>query len=136
MKLILFFFLITFSMSHIFKKINLQKGEVDLNFDGLFIGELIEIVVEGNPTTGYGWYIDQDINKFKVVDAINLHKVDNLYTGDYENSNDGMIGSPGMYSFKFVVKAKGNELIKIKYFRKWETSKILYSLIRVNFETE
>ena len=83
------------------------------------------IILEGNPTTGYSWFISnpENFKKSNVVEALNL----NEYNGSEDYIQDacapGLCGVGRKYCFKFKVNnGAGKELPKLvfEYKRAWE----------------
>ena len=86
------------------------------------------IILEGNPTTGYSWFISnpENFKKSNVVEALNLNPgnmADDYLVNPHEH---GMVGVGGCHIFKFKVNnAAGKTLPKLLFERKrpWETNK-------------
>ena len=99
-----------------------EGGNAELKVEN---GKEYNIALEGNPTTGYSWYMaNVDIVK-------NSNSVEMLNLDEYNGSSDyvtdphepGMCGVGGVYHFKFKVKdATANKLPKLvfEYKRPWE----------------
>ena len=69
--------------------------------------EIFEVVLPGNPTTGYSWVLD--------------YKSDGVETikDEYITDSD-RIGSPGNFIFTFQGKTKGRKYLTFIYKRPWE----------------
>lgn len=73
-------------------------------------GETLSLSLSGNPTTGYNWEVDE------VDQAILAPQGE----ADYE-SDSMLIGSGGVYTFKFSAVETGTTTLKLKYYRSFET---------------
>jgi inhibitor of cysteine peptidase len=72
-------------------------------------GDTLEIMLKGNPTTGYGWSID-------LIDKSVIQMVEENYKID----NERVVGSGGVYSFLFEVVAPGDTTLRLIYSRPFE----------------
>lgn len=72
-------------------------------------GEKITITVEGNPTTGFSWEVDE-------IDAA----VAELVGEPGYKSDSKALGSGGVYTFTFKAINVGTTNIKLIYHRSWE----------------
>jgi inhibitor of cysteine peptidase len=79
-------------------------------------GAEIEIILAGNPTTGYAW----ELNAFSTN---SLQKIGDVQYRQTEFS-DRMprVGVGGSFSFKFKAVQPGKSDIKLIYRRSWETT--------------
>jgi len=75
----------------------------------LHVGEKLEVVLAGNPTTGYDWEVAA-LNA-NVLRPVGEHK----YTRESER-----IGSGGKMSFGFEAMAAGQTKLELIYHRPWE----------------
>jgi inhibitor of cysteine peptidase len=76
----------------------------------LHAGEKMEIVLPGNPSTGYNWEI-------QTMDTAILEKVgDTEFTSD----NQGLVGAGGKLILTFEAKKIGNTSLELTYLRPWE----------------
>jgi inhibitor of cysteine peptidase len=91
-------------------KENLLVTEED--FDGLLVmevGDILDVNLEGNPSTGYGWEMVQ------VAQPV-LFQV-----GEIEfQSSSKLIGSPGRVTLHFEAVAAGEQILELIYRRPWE----------------
>jgi inhibitor of cysteine peptidase len=72
-------------------------------------GQTLVLSIGGNPTTGYVWEIDS-------VEQNILQS-----TGDPDYKSDStLVGSGGMYKFKFTALNPGTTTLKLKYWRTFE----------------
>ncbi|MFA7160294.1 MAG: protease inhibitor I42 family protein [Kiritimatiellia bacterium] len=79
-------------------------------------GEGIEIVLKGNPTTGYEWILDSSAtNKLQQVGKAE-------YLQDQQAGKNLRVGVGGQYVFKFKAVEQGAGNIKLVYRRSWETT--------------
>jgi inhibitor of cysteine peptidase len=87
--------------------VRLRESDSGKSFN-LRSGDQIEIVLAGNPTTGYVWQVKASKNGL-------IEKTDESY-----KSSGKLVGGGGEYTFKFRAKAKGDSDIKLIYSRPWE----------------
>ena len=76
------------------------------------IGDLIEIELKGNATTGYSWILQK-------YDEALLKFIDVKYYPD----NTTRVGSGGAWIARFEVIKNGSSSIEFSYKRPWETEK-------------
>ena len=75
------------------------------------VGDILKVVLKGNPTTGYGWYAD-----LSGEDAALLQQVgEPAYVADSD-----LIGAGGTYTFTFRVLQAGTARLALVYERSWE----------------
>ena len=79
-------------------------------------GEEFIIEVEGNPSTGYKWYLDnaEIVAKNKVLFPFNL---DSQASGLFYNSHKDSSINNGIYHFHFSAKKPGNEKLVFAYYK-------------------
>jgi inhibitor of cysteine peptidase len=75
----------------------------------LRMGDTIEVVLDGNPTTGFLW-------ETAAVDASVLKQLGEPGFEPYTN----LIGSGGKFTFRFEAVASGQTLLRLIYHRPWE----------------
>lgn len=80
------------------------------------VGDLIQVVLKGNPTTGYAWTVD-----LSDADAVILEQVGEP---GYVPDSD-LIGAGGTYTFTFRALSTGQTSLKLNYARSWETEEPL-----------
>ena len=106
-------------------KFNMKGGKNDLEVEN---NSIFNVELEGNPTTGYSWILENpEIIKFsKVLKALNLDEEHNT-TKDYVQApcEEGMCGVGGTFIFKFEIKELKDEKdlpnsIIFSYKRPWE----------------
>jgi len=72
------------------------------------IGELVEIRLPENATTGYRWRIEQqDSDKLELIT-------------DKADYPERRLGSGGTASFLFRLRAAGSATLALRYWRSWE----------------
>ena len=76
----------------------------------LRVGDTMEVVLDGNPTTGFSW-------ETAAVDASVLKQLGEPGFEPYTN----LIGSGGKFTFRFEAVASGQTLLRLIYHRPWET---------------
>ena len=82
------------------------------------------IALEGNPTTGYSWYMT-NVDTVKNSNSVEMLNLDELNGSDDYVSNakePGLCGASGVFYFKFKVKSVASDLPKLvfEYKRPWE----------------
>lgn len=90
-----------------------QEWLLDIGDNGASLsiasGDLVTLELEGNPTTGYTWEIT-------IVDGTAL-----TVLGEPEYRSDTeLVGSPGVFCFRFRAAAEGETEIELVYHRSWE----------------
>ena len=148
--LILIFFIsaVYSSSNEEFRKINIKDFEGDQSYLPLKAGQKFIIELEGNPTTGYMWYLEETekINK-ELLTTLNL-KENN--TGEYykrqPQENDPEIvrfGIEGIFHFKFQASETnfGEEVLRFVYKRSWTNEgevrkRINLKIVRLHDESE
>lgn len=72
--------------------------------------------VEGNPSTGYKWYLENAelVAKNRILFPLNL---DNNGSGIFFNSNKEKNLINGIYHFHFLAKEQGNEKLVFSYYK-------------------
>jgi inhibitor of cysteine peptidase len=78
-------------------------------------GDLVQIVVAGNPTTGYSWMADLSESDA----AIMQQQGEPLYA--QESTDPSLVGGGGTYTFTFKAVETGEATITLDYARSWET---------------
>jgi general secretion pathway protein G len=88
---------------------------VDASFDGKTldakVGDVVEIKLDGNPTTGYSW------STTKLQGDSVKQNGDPAYA---QKNNDGRVGGGGTFTFKFTVEKVGQSTLNLGYARPWE----------------
>ncbi len=76
-------------------------------------GETVELILEGNPTTGYQWSV--------------VRITETALSQDYEESyapgstgGTPVVGSGGVYKFQFKAVKAGTSTVELAYHRPWE----------------
>ena len=88
-------------------------------------GEEIEIVLKGNPTTGYAWDVASfGTNKLQQVGSVG-------YRQDAQSGTKLMVGVGGKFMFRFKAVQRGEGKIQMIYRRSWETTSCdkVYSVV-------
>jgi len=79
-------------------------------------GSEIEIVLEGNPTTGYSWDVASfNTNRLQQIGAVK-------YLQSEQSDGKHRVGVGGKFVFQFKAVGSGQGLIKLIYRRPWETT--------------
>jgi len=80
------------------------------------VGREIEVVLKGNPTTGYAWDLASfSTNQFRLAGP-------GEYRQDEQSGGNLRVGVGGKYIFKFKAVQPGGCDIKLIYRRSWETT--------------
>ena len=85
-------------------------------------GTNFTIKIKGNPTTGYGWYLNPSNIDNSILEPLNLNEKNS--TSDYvtDPHPEGFVGVGGHYYFRFNAKAPGNADLIFSLKRPWETT--------------
>jgi inhibitor of cysteine peptidase len=78
-------------------------------------GDVVDVVLMGNPTTGYSWSTtlsDEDA-------AVLQQQGDPAYAP--ESTDQTLVGGGGTFTFTFKAAAPGQVVLKFDYARPWET---------------
>ena len=87
----------------------LHEGDAGSTVE-LGVGDTMDVVLEGNPTTGFSW-------ETAALDASVLKQL-----GEPEFKPDtSLIGAGGKFTFRFEAVAPGQTLLQLVYHRPWET---------------
>lgn len=82
----------------------------------------VDLLLPGNPTTGYGWYV-KDRQQIKVYRTFPLNLNKDNSTDDY-TPNSSAMGAGGMYKFSFFSIFGGKAQVVFEYKRPWESEVI------------
>ncbi len=77
--------------------------KIDLNK-----GDILEVTLEGNPSTGYSWLLGSEVSLLEPVGEPVFEPASNL------------VGSPGKITMRFNVVEKGEGTLQLVYQRPWE----------------
>ncbi len=77
-------------------------------------GDTIEVVIAGNPTTGYEWTAALDPASSALLEQVG----EPTYTPD--STDQMLVGSGGTYLFKFKAMKSGQATLKLVYARSFE----------------
>jgi predicted secreted protein len=128
-KVIVFLFVLTLSMVSC-DVVTYKLNENGVNHITLKVYTELHIVVNGNPSTGYGWYVEnaRELRNRRTVVPLNLNK-DNSSKDFQSNSNpQQMRGVGGQYTFKLLASARGEAVIQLVNKRSWENGGKYYSI--------
>jgi predicted secreted protein len=78
----------------------------ELNVDR---GDRIEVRLESNPSTGYGWELDEFDGRVMSFDS-----------SDYVAPDNAAVGQGGVEVLRFTAVDDGESTLKLKYWRAWE----------------
>ncbi len=81
--------------------------------------ENLEIVLEGNPTTGYEWTYQIEDESILVIDSTNYEE---------DNTEEEIVGSGGKYTYNFKAVGEGETKITFNYERSFEDVEPIYKL--------
>jgi predicted secreted protein len=90
-------------------------------------GEQFDLIIGGNATTGYGWYLKEVDQKLK---ALNLNE---YKSADYvtDPHPEGFVGVPGKYHFKFEALEAGEAVLEFTYQRPWENDSFKKNIVKI-----
>jgi inhibitor of cysteine peptidase len=75
------------------------------------VGDEIDIALDSNPTTGYGWAIEKSDETLLTLKQSNF------------SASSSLIGSSGTQTFTFVAKSAGTVHLQLKYWRSFAGDK-------------
>jgi inhibitor of cysteine peptidase len=79
------------------------------------VGDGIQVILGGNPTTGYSWTTSlSDADK-----AVLQQQGDALYA--QQSTDSSIVGAGGTFTFTFKATAAGQVTLKFNYARPWES---------------
>lgn len=78
----------------------------------LRVGERIELILSGNPTTGYTWELGD-------IDTTVLRQIGEIA---YQQTGQG-VGAGGAFTIRFEAVAAGRTVLRMRYVRPWERQK-------------
>ncbi len=94
------------------RDIVLSEKDAGKSFE-LYKGSLIEIRLEGNPTTGYAWAASPSTDNDLVLKVLD--------DSGYIASQPALTGSGGTFVFKYMAANPGTARLVFGYARSWET---------------
>ena len=119
-------FVLALSMTDCVFSDPIQLTEVDNGrTNSVNAGSEIEIVLKGNPTTGYSWDAASfSTNRLQQIGAVE-------YRQSEQSDGKHRVGVGGKFVFRFKAVCSGQGFIKLIYRRPWETtsSDKIYSVI-------
>jgi predicted secreted protein len=84
------------------------------------VGDVLEVSLGGNPTTGFGWSRPTAASSEGALDALKASD-----GSDFEYSTPhypvGFTGGGGTFVFRWLCSRRGNDTIALVYSRSWET---------------
>jgi inhibitor of cysteine peptidase len=83
------------------------------------VGKKFTIVLEANPTTGYGWQLENPVDEAMVKAIKNEYQT----TPQPANDKKPMVGVGGQEIWTFKALKPGKTVIGLKYVRSWEKGK-------------
>ncbi|NHZ86790.1 MAG: hypothetical protein GWP19_13100 [Planctomycetia bacterium] len=104
--IVLLFNLIGCSTTTIIIKENSQEEKYSLKK-----GDIVKVILNANPTTGYKWQIEN-------IDTLKIKIVEETYTANKVQSD--IVGSGGNKIYLFKAISKGNTFIEFEYSRPFE----------------
>lgn len=93
-------------------------------------GQFFTIELEGNPSTGYGWFVE-DPEKLEREGLLKAKNLDKNNSGEYYRKEEEIfstenepirLGGGGIYHFKFLAEKNGHEEITFIYKRPWDNT--------------
>ena len=76
------------------------------------VGDIIQVVLKGNPTTGYTWSANLSEQDASILEQMG----DPSFVSDTQ-----LIGSGGTFTFRFKALKAGEATLKLVYARPWES---------------
>ena len=76
----------------------------------LTTGQILEVTLEGNPSTGYTWELEKaDLKALRLEGE-----------PQFTAANKNVVGGSGTLTLRFTAVAAGQEALKLVYHRSWE----------------
>ncbi|NLT35342.1 MAG: protease inhibitor I42 family protein [Gaiellales bacterium] len=75
-------------------------------------GQALEMVLEGNPSTGYEWTLEPPFGN-----SLSEKGVKQVL-----NTDSSVVGAPATYHFNFLAEGPGETVLNFLYKRPWETT--------------
>lgn len=75
-------------------------------------GQALEMVLEGNPSTGYGWTLEPPFGIALKEEGVK----------QVTNTDSSIVGAPVTYQFRFLAESPGETVLNFLYKRAWETT--------------
>ena len=95
-------------MSFIKTILTLMTGQADpLQELNAVVGDIANLSLDSNPTTGYSWMIKSLPNSLILVDS------------SYTAHETGLIGSGGVHTYTFLGQRPGNTTLELIYGQPW-----------------
>ena len=115
--------------NNVFKyKMPKTKEEAEIS---ICLSHKFEIVIDGNITTGFNWFLENGNERNLLVKPLNLseHK-----TGEYLKGNHppGWCGGSGSLHFQFEATAEGIQELKFVYKMGWKNDIAAELSVKVN----
>ena len=87
------------------------------------VGEEFLIALDSNPTTGYDWEVDYDVNVLTLVNK------------EYDTAKcPGLVGAGGTQYFTFKALKDGTTKITLNYKRSWEEEILSTEIFTINIK--
>jgi inhibitor of cysteine peptidase len=74
-------------------------------------GQVLEVILPGNPTTGYGWTLEG----FETQDILG-----GPADAEFQSEAPDRMGAGGIFKFRFTAARSGSATIRFAYRRSWE----------------
>ena len=92
-------------------------------------GKFFTIKIRGNPTTGYGWYLENPTQNKKFLKAFDLNEQNESIHYIPDKVPPGWTGGGGFYYFRFLALSSGEVTLIFNNKRPWDpNSSHTYSL--------
>ena len=72
------------------------------------VGDTFEVLLDSNPTTGYGWTVAEQPDGVTLVSS------------DYEEPDTSLVGAGGVETFEFEATAAGSGVLRLDYVRSFD----------------
>jgi predicted secreted protein len=84
-------------------------------------GQRFSLKIEGNPTTGFEWYINNhnSLNQ-NIIKPLNLDRLGGTRTIEEDEQPVGFVGAPSTFNFKFQAVNQGTANFDLVYKQSWE----------------
>ena len=109
---------------------NLDKSHDGQEFS-VGMDQEFSIKIRGNPTTGYGWYLAEEIQEDESLLSTNLKEDRSSKNYEKDSAPEHMMGVGGNFYFNFKGQRAGTYPLIFVNKRPWETESVNQKAIRV-----
>jgi len=90
------------------------------------VGEIIEVSLKENPSTGYRWAIDQGDGQIAQMHGTEYHR----------GTSANAMGAGGQRIFSFIMKRAGRVTVRLKLWQAWEGDTSVVERFDINIDVK